>query len=62
MKMNSSRILFATGPGGVWVFDQNGKALARIQTGEATSNCALSTDEKTLFMTADSYVLKMALR
>ena len=62
MKMHTSGILFTTGPGGVWVFDQNGKPLARIETGEATSNCALSTDEKTLFMTADSYVLKMALK
>lgn len=62
MKMHSSGILFATGPGGVWVFDQNGKPLARIETGEATSNCALSSDEKNLFMTADSYVLKMVLK
>jgi gluconolactonase len=62
MKMQSTGILFATGPGGVWVFDQNGKPLARIETGEATSNCALSTDEKTLFMTADSFVLKIALK
>jgi gluconolactonase len=54
--------LFATGPGGVWVFDREGKALARIATGEATSNCAFSTDEKTLYVTADNYVLKMGLK
>jgi gluconolactonase len=62
MKMHSSGTLFATGPGGVWVFDPEGKPLARILTGEATSNCALSTDEKTLFMTADNYVLKLELK
>jgi len=62
MKMHSSGILFATGPGGVWVFDADGKALARIATGEATSNCAFSTDEKTLYITADNYVLKMGLK
>lgn len=62
MKMHSSGVLFATGPGGVWVFDADGKALARIATGEATSNCAFSTDEKTIFITADNYVLKMGLK
>ncbi|MCS4435801.1 SMP-30/gluconolactonase/LRE family protein [Aquiflexum gelatinilyticum] len=62
MKMHSSGNLFATGPGGVWLFDENGKALARIATGEATSNCAFSTDEKTLYITADNYVLKVGLK
>ncbi|MCR9014351.1 SMP-30/gluconolactonase/LRE family protein [Aquiflexum gelatinilyticum] len=62
MKMHSSGNLFATGPGGVWLFDENGKALARIATGEATSNCAFSSDEKTLYITADNYVLKMGLK
>jgi gluconolactonase len=62
MKVHSSGIIFATGPGGVWVIDPDGKPLARIATGEATSNCAFSTDEKTFFMTADSYVLKLRLK
>lgn len=62
MKMHSSGYLFATGPGGVWVFNPDGKVVARIYTGEATSNCAFSTDEKTLYITADYYVLKMGLK
>uniref|UniRef100_UPI0035930444 SMP-30/gluconolactonase/LRE family protein n=1 Tax=Aquiflexum sp. TaxID=1872584 RepID=UPI0035930444 len=62
MKVHSSGTIFATGPGGVWIFDPNGKPQARIATGEATSNCAFSTDEKTFFMTADSYVLKLGLK
>ena len=62
MKMHSSGNLFATGPGGVWIFDPNGKPLARILTGQATANCAFSTDEKTLFMTADDFVLQMDLQ
>lgn len=61
MKIHSSGTIFATGPGGVWVFDPSGKVLARLRTGEATSNCAFSTDEKTFFMTADDYVLKIDL-
>jgi len=62
MKMHGSGNLFATGPGGVWVFSPEGKVLARILTGEATSNCALSPDEKTLYMTADNYLLKLELK
>jgi len=62
MKVHSSGTIFATGPGGVWVFDPSGKVLARLRTGEATSNCAFSTDEKTFFMTADNYVLKIELK
>ena len=62
MKMHSKGYLFATGPGGVWIFNERGKPLARIHTGEATSNCTFSKDEKTLFLTADDYVLKVTLK
>ena len=62
MKMHSKGFLFATGPGGVWVFNKNGEAIARIHTGQATSNCAFNTDESVLFMTADDYVLLVGLK
>jgi len=62
MKMHPSGNLFASGPGGIWVFNPSGKPIARIFTGEATSNCAFSADKKTLFMTADGYVLRVGLR
>lgn len=62
LKVHSSGNVFATGPGGVWVFDSNGKVLARIYTGQKTANCALTTDEKTLFMTADDYILSVDLK
>jgi gluconolactonase len=62
MKMHPSGNLFASGPGGIWVFNPSGKPIARIFTGEATSNCAFSADKKMLFMTADGYVLRVGLR
>ncbi len=62
MKVNDKGYLFATGPGGIWVFDPNGKALARIHTGLATANCAFTPDQKTLFMTADDYLLSVKLK
>jgi gluconolactonase len=62
MKVNGKGYLFATGPGGIWIFDPNGKAMARIHTGQATANCAFTPDQKTLFMTADDYLLKVKLK
>ncbi len=62
MKMHSKGYLFATGPGGVWVFNLEARPLARIRTGQATANCAFDTKEKNLFMTADDYVLKLPLK
>ncbi len=62
MKMHSKGYLFATGPGGLWIFNERGRPMARIHTGEATSNCAFSKDEKVLFLTADDYVLKVMLK
>lgn len=62
MKMHDKGYLFATGPGGVWIFNEQGKAIARIHTGQATANCAFTPDQKILFMTADDYVLKLKLK
>jgi gluconolactonase len=62
LKIDSKGNVFATGPGGVWIFDQQGKVLGKIKFTELTSNCALSPDEKTLYVTADSYVVRIKLR
>ncbi len=62
LKIDSRGTVFATGPGGVWIFNAGGKVLGRIRVPAATSNCALSDDEKTLFITADMYVLRVKMR
>jgi gluconolactonase len=51
--------VFATGPGGVHIFNREGKRLGRIETGEATSNCAWGDDGSTLYMTADMYLCRI---
>ena len=61
-KVDKQGNIFASGPGGVWIFNQEGKVLGKIKIPEATSNCALSADEKTLYLTADMYVLRVKLR
>jgi len=62
LKVNQEGYLFATGPGGIWIFDQNAKHMGTIRTGQATSNCAFTTDESTLYMTADDYLMRVKLK
>lgn len=61
-KVNKNGIVFATGPGGVSIFNSSGKKLGLIRLEEAASNCALSADEKTLYVTNDMYVLRIQLK
>ena len=61
MKTHSSGALFATGPGGVWIFDTEGKVLGKIKTGQATANCAFDSQENYLYITADMYLLRVKL-
>ncbi|MCG2460487.1 SMP-30/gluconolactonase/LRE family protein [Flavobacteriaceae bacterium F89] len=62
MKINNNGYVFASGPGGLWIFNPEAKAIARIHTGRLTSNCAFSGDEKKLFLTADQDVLRVDLK
>jgi gluconolactonase len=61
LKVHSSGNIFATGPGGVYVFDAEGKHLGTINTGQATSNCAFDDDENYLYMTADDYLMRIKM-
>ncbi len=62
MKVNKQGYIFAAGPKGIWLFSPAGKVLARIYTGQKTANCAFSPDQKTLFITASSYVMRVKLK
>ena len=61
-KVDKNGNVFATGPGGVYIFNSEGKKLGMIKFEESTSNCALSQDEKTLYVTNDMYVVRVKLR
>ncbi|NJC27320.1 SMP-30/gluconolactonase/LRE family protein [Neolewinella antarctica] len=61
MVMHSTGHLFATGPGGVYVFHPDETLLGIIRTGQRTANCTLDTDEGYLYMTADSLLLRLPL-
>jgi gluconolactonase len=62
MKVNSKGYIFATGPGGVFIFNPEGKHLGTIKTTQATANCAFNTDETELYITADMFLLRVDLQ
>lgn len=61
-KINKNGIVFSSGPGGIWIFNRDGNVLGKIELDEATSNVALSADEKTMYVTNDMYVLRIKLK
>lgn len=62
LKIDRQGNVFATGPGGVWIFNKDAKLLGRIKLPTSTANCAFSEDEKTLFITSDNYLLRLKMR
>jgi gluconolactonase len=62
LKVRKDGIVFATGPGGVWVISADGKHLGTIKTGQATANCALDDEGRYLYMTADMYLMRIRLK
>ncbi|GEO11709.1 SMP-30/gluconolactonase/LRE family protein [Segetibacter aerophilus] len=62
LKIDKNGNVFATGPGGVFIFSRQGKLLGKIKLPVAPSNCAFSADQKTLFITATNYVLRLKMR
>ena len=62
MAVRSDGIIFATGPGGVLVLDPDGNHLGSILTGQATSNCTLDSNGSWLYITADMYLMRIALK
>ena len=59
LKVDASGNLFATGPGGVFLFSPDGKHLGTINTGEATANCGWGDDGSTLYITADMFLCRI---
>lgn len=62
LKVSSEGIVYATGPGGIWVFDANSAFLGKLKVGELISNVALNTDESFIYATADDYVIRIPIQ
>ena len=62
-KIDKQGNVFAAGPGGIWIFNKTGKVIGKINIkGSTAANCALSADDKTLYITATKYLLRVKLR
>lgn len=59
LRVDATGNLFATGPGGVRIIAPDGTLLGRIDTGEATANCAFGGDGSVLYLTADGYLCRI---
>ena len=62
LKISNNGIVFASGPGGIWIFNSEAKLLGKIRVDEHASNVALSADEKTMYITNDMQVLRVKMR
>jgi gluconolactonase len=62
-KIDKAGNVFAAGPGGIWIFTKTGELIGKINiTGTTVSNCALSPDGKTIYLTATKYLLRVKMR
>lgn len=63
LKIDAQGNVFATGPGGIWIFTQAGKLIGKINiNGTSVANCALTTDGNTLYLTATKYLLRVKMK
>ncbi len=61
MKVDADGNIFATGPGGVWVFSPEGTHLGTIKPDEVPANIAWGDDGSTLYMTARTGLYRIRL-
>lgn len=61
LKVDQAGNLFATAPGGVFIFAPDGTHLGTLATGEATGNCAWGEDGTVLYIAADMYIGRIKL-
>ena len=61
LKMHSSGIIFATGPGGVLLLDSMGLHLGTIMPGKKTANCSFDKDEQYLYLTSTDVLARVKL-
>lgn len=63
MKVDRNGNVYSTGPGGIWIFSPEGKALGTILIPERTANVNWGgADRKTLYITASSSIYRIRLK
>ncbi len=62
LKVNKKGIIFATGPGGVYILNPEGKHLGTILNNEFNTNCVLDDKEETLYITSGPKLMRVILK
>lgn len=62
LKVHSSGVIFATGPGGVLVLDESGKHLGSIMPGKSTANCGFNAEEDYLYLTSADMLARIKIK
>lgn len=62
LKVHESGIIFATGPQGIWVFDQDATLLAKIKLPSIAANLAFNTKQSRIYITAHHQLLALDLK
>lgn len=62
LKCTRAGYVFATGPGGVWIFDPELSPIGRIRLPVKAANVALNEQDRVLYITATQYLLRVKLR
>jgi len=57
LKVDANGYIYATGPGGVLIFNPAGEHLGTVKTGQRTANCGYG--DGYLYMTADYYLMRV---
>jgi len=61
MKVDAQGNIYATGPGGIWVFTPDARRLGAIKPPETPANCNWGDDGKTLYITARTGLYRIKL-
>lgn len=59
LKVDAKGNLFASGPGGIYIFSPEGKLLGFLNTGNRTSNCGWGDDGSTLYITVHMHICRI---
>ncbi len=62
LKVDGKGNVWATGPGGVWIYSAEGKHLGTIKPTEVPANCAFAEEGGVLWMTARTSVYRIKLK
>lgn len=63
LKIDKSGNVFATGPGGIWIFNKQGELIGKVKFDRLTvANLTLTPDEKTMYITATNNVFRLKMK